>query len=223
MKWLEKLDGATKFIVAYVVQSALGGHQVPIDAGTMSVLRILDLVTDKDAAAGVVPGLERAVAKSKGIEFGSLLHQLGAEFTANPYSPAVRDILLQIEPTAKERFPRRRLAREAQHAEAAEPGKTSPAGKTPGPSPPRNQRRRPPAAAKGPAAKRKAISPPPAERGPAGQPPPWARQGLAGQPPRRETVVGGTRQTQTTLRSVVRIRALRARKTIRCLWARWPC
>ena len=77
IKWLEKLDGATKFIVAALVQSALGGHQIPIDSGTMAVLRILDLVTDKDAAAGVVPGLERAVSKSKGIEFGSLLHQLG--------------------------------------------------------------------------------------------------------------------------------------------------
>ena len=77
----------------------------------MSVLRIVDLVGDKDVAEGVVPGLERAVAKSKGIEFASLLHQLGAEFTANPFSPAVRDILLQIEPTAKDRFPQRRARR----------------------------------------------------------------------------------------------------------------
>ncbi len=130
IKWLEKLDGATKFIVASLVQSALGGHQIPIDSGTMAVLRILDLVTDKDAAAGVVPGLERAVSKAKGIEFGSLLHQLGAEYTANPYSPAVRDILLQIDPAAKERFPQRRLVRDTRKAPAEEPVQTAPAGKS---------------------------------------------------------------------------------------------
>ena len=51
VKWLEKLDGTTRFTVAYVVQAALGGHAIPIDAGTMGVLRLLDLVTDKDVAA----------------------------------------------------------------------------------------------------------------------------------------------------------------------------
>ena len=72
--------------MAYVVQAGLGGHAIPIDAGTMAVLHVLDLVTDKDVEAGVVPGLERAVAKSKGIEFGSLLHELGADYSTNPYS-----------------------------------------------------------------------------------------------------------------------------------------
>ena len=123
VKWLEKLDGSTKFTIAYVVQSALGGHQIPIDSGTMAVLRILDLVTEKDAAAGVVPGLERAVGKSKGIEFGSLLHQLGADYTANPFSPAVRELLLQIDPAAKERFPQRAAPREVRTEQAAEPAK----------------------------------------------------------------------------------------------------
>ena len=86
----------------YVVQAALGGHAIPIDAGTMAALRVLDLVTEKDVAAGVVPGLERAVAKSKGVEFGSLLHELGADYSANPYSSAIRDILLQIDPDCAE-------------------------------------------------------------------------------------------------------------------------
>ena len=72
-----KARRTTPFVVSYVVQAALGGHAIPIDAGTMAALRVFDLVTEKDAAAGVVPGLERAVAKSKGIEFGSLLHELG--------------------------------------------------------------------------------------------------------------------------------------------------
>jgi len=74
IKWLEKLDGTTRFSVACVVQAALSGHAIPIDTGTMRVLRLLDLVTEKDAAAGVVPGLERAVSKSKGVEFRSEEH-----------------------------------------------------------------------------------------------------------------------------------------------------
>jgi endonuclease-3 len=111
VKWLEKLDGSSKFIVGYVVQAALGGHSIPIDAGTMSVFRLLDLVTDKEAATGEVPGLERAVAKSKGAEFGSLIHQLAADYSANPFSPQVRDIILQIDSDAGSRFPQRRQAK----------------------------------------------------------------------------------------------------------------
>jgi endonuclease-3 len=113
-KWLAELDGTTKFTVAYVVQSALGGHSIPVDGGTVGVLRVLDLVTDKDAAEGVVPGLERAVAKNKGAEFGSLLHQLGADFSANPYSPQLREVLLQIDPECPPRFPKRRAPRVAE-------------------------------------------------------------------------------------------------------------
>ena len=119
VKWLEKMDGTSRFVVAYVVQSALDGHSVPVDAGTMSVFRVLDAVSEKEAAAGEVPGMERAIAKSKGIEFGSLLHQLGADYQANPFSPHVREILLAIDPEASERFPQRRQPRSEPAAEAA--------------------------------------------------------------------------------------------------------
>ena len=111
VKWLEKMDGTSRFVVAYVVQAALGGHSIPVDAGTLAALRVLDLVTDKEAAAGEVPGMERAVGKSKGVEFGSLLHQLGADYLANPFSPQVREILLAIDPEAAKRFPQRRQPR----------------------------------------------------------------------------------------------------------------
>ncbi len=119
--WFEKLDGSTRFTTAYVVQMALHGHSIPIDSGTMTVLRILDLVTDEDQAAGVVPGLERAVAKSKGIEFASLLHELGADFSANPYSPGVRATLCQINPDCESRLPKRRVNRTGQKTAAPAP------------------------------------------------------------------------------------------------------
>jgi endonuclease III len=109
VKWLEGLDGTSRFSVGYVVQAALGGHSVPIDTGSMSVLRLLDVVSDKDAERGEVPGMERAVAKSKGVEFGSLLHQFGVDFSTNPYSPAIRAILLEISPDVQSRLPKRRV------------------------------------------------------------------------------------------------------------------
>jgi len=123
IKWLEKLDGTTPFVVAYVVQSALGGHAIPVDSGTLRALRICELITDKDLEAGRVPGLERAVSKSKGIEFGSLLHQLGADLTINPYAASVRKLLLEINPEAEPNLPRRRAPRKpAQSAQAAGDG-----------------------------------------------------------------------------------------------------
>lgn len=113
IKWLRKIDGTTNFSVAYVVQSALGGHAIPVDSGTMRALRLLELVSDKDVEAGVVPGMERAIPKAKGIEFGSALHQLGADLTANPYSPTVRNILLEINPNITDQLPKRRAPKPA--------------------------------------------------------------------------------------------------------------
>jgi endonuclease-3 len=108
---LEKTDGTTRFAVAYVVQAALGGHSIPLDSGTLQVLRLVGLVQESDAAAGVVPGLERAIPKNIGVEFGSLLHQLGADFVTSPFTPSVHAILLEINPEVKDRLPRRRDAK----------------------------------------------------------------------------------------------------------------
>lgn len=128
VEWLTKLDGTTPFTVAYVVQSALGGHAIPIDGGTMAVLLVLGLVDEKDAKAGNVPGLERAVAKSKGIEFGSVLHEMGANYSANPYGSAIREILLTINPECESRFPKRRVKRAPAKTEKNTPSKRKSAG-----------------------------------------------------------------------------------------------
>ncbi len=106
-KWLRDL-GATPFVVAYITQAALGGHSIGLDGSMMRVMQIIDLASEKDAAEHSVPGLERAIPKSKGVEFASLLHQLGADFAANPFAPRVRDMLIEINPTAAERLPKRR-------------------------------------------------------------------------------------------------------------------
>jgi endonuclease III len=111
VKWLTKIDGTTSFSVAYVVQSALGGHAIPVDSGVLRALRLVELISAEDLEAGVVPGLERAISKAKGVEFGSMLHQFGADFTANPYSPPLHDILLEINPDVTDRLPKRRAVK----------------------------------------------------------------------------------------------------------------
>ena len=104
---LERTDGTTPFIVAYTTQHALGGHAIPVNGGLMESFRIIGTISDTEAAKGDVPGLERAIPKNQGIECGSIFHQLGVLFSKNPYSPAVRKLLLEIAPDCKDRLPKR--------------------------------------------------------------------------------------------------------------------
>ncbi len=105
---LAKLDGTTPFSVAYVVQAALGGHAIPVDQGVIEALDAADMITPEEIQSCQIHGLERAVAKPRGFEFASLLHQLGADFIANSQSPALLQILVDLNPAAAERMTKRR-------------------------------------------------------------------------------------------------------------------
>ncbi len=107
IKTLERYKGTTPFVVSYVVQSALGGHSIPTNAGGLLVLHVVGVISPAEYAKQNVPGMERAISKSKGIEFGSLLHQFGVELAASPYGPGPRKILLEIDPECKDRLPKR--------------------------------------------------------------------------------------------------------------------
>ena len=130
VKQLEKLPGTTSFTVAYVVQNALGGHSIPVNKGLLTALRTLDVITDSEAAAGNVPGLERAVPKNKGVEVGSVLHQLGVEVGKNPYGQGARKRLLAIDPGCKDRLPKRPAPPKPEKP-APEAKKPKPAAKKP--------------------------------------------------------------------------------------------
>ncbi|MEM8866197.1 MAG: hypothetical protein AAGF31_11695 [Planctomycetota bacterium] len=107
IKQLEKLPGSTRFVVAYAVQNSLGGHSIAVNDGLLTALKTLDIISDAEAKAGTVPGLERAVPKTKGAEVGSVLHQLGVEVGKSPYGQAARKRLLAIDPKCKDRLPKR--------------------------------------------------------------------------------------------------------------------
>jgi endonuclease-3 len=121
---LRSFQGVTPFVQAYVTQASLGGHAIPLDRGTLETLAILGLINEAERAEGNVPGLERAVAKNKGFEFASLLHQLGADLVANPYSTALHKLLLEIAPESKERLPKRPPKKPAEEEPAARPAES---------------------------------------------------------------------------------------------------
>lgn len=147
VKQIEKYNGATPFIVAYVTQNALGGHSIPVNQGLLQAMLTVGVVSDAEAAKNAVPGLERAVPKTRGFEISALLHQLGVELHRSPYGPVIRKQLLEIEPTCKDRLPKRPSKKD----EAAAVQPTAPAATND--APPKKSRAKPAVAA--PAKKQK--------------------------------------------------------------------
>jgi len=106
-KQIQKYNGTTNYTVAFVTQNALGGHSIPINRGLLESMRVVGVITDSEAAKGTVPSLERVVPKSKGAEVGTILHQLGVELYRSPYGSTIRKFLLEIDPSCKDRLPKR--------------------------------------------------------------------------------------------------------------------
>ncbi|QDU87533.1 hypothetical protein Pla175_08950 [Pirellulimonas nuda] len=158
---LQSFKGVTPFVVAYATQNALGGHSIPLNNGLLTALVSLDVISEAEAAKGVVPGLERAVPKNKGVEIGSILHQLGVEVGRNPYGTNARKVLLAIDPACKDRLPKKPVKEPA----AATPAK-APAAKS-GTKPPAGKAPAKPAQAGKPAAAKKSAAKPDAQAKPA--------------------------------------------------------
>lgn len=133
---LSSYDGVSPFVVNYVTQTSLGGHAVPLDAGAMGSLAVLGLVREGDKAKEGCAGMERAIPKNKGIEFGSLLHQLSADYIANPYSTNLHKILLEVDPEAKARLPKRPSKNDKKPEPEPPPAPTKGAAKPDGKSKP---------------------------------------------------------------------------------------
>jgi hypothetical protein len=127
IKLLEKHEGTTPFVVAYATQHGLAGHSIPVNDGLLQAFVAMDVVTPAEAAKRLVPGLERAVPKNKGIEVASILHQLGVEVGKNPYGQAARKLLLELDPTCKDRLPKKPVVAEPV---AVSPPRVVPTAKT---------------------------------------------------------------------------------------------
>jgi endonuclease III len=126
-KTLHKYNGTTPFAVAYVTQHALGGHAIPLNKGALITLHTVGVISDDEYAKHTVPGLERAIGKSKGQEVASLLHQLGVEVGRNPYGPGAKKLMLEIDPNCKDRLPKRPVPKPPEPPKP-EPPKLQPKG-----------------------------------------------------------------------------------------------
>ncbi len=118
-KQFEKYNGTTAFTVAYVTQNSLSGHSIPANQGLVEAMRVVGVISETEAEKGRIPGLERAIPKNKGVEIGSLLHQLGVELYRSPYGPTIRKLLLDVDPDCKSRLPKRANRKAEQEARAA--------------------------------------------------------------------------------------------------------
>lgn len=102
-----KFRGVSPFVVSYTAQVALGGHFIPLDDAMFQLMYLVGAVSEDEAAKRKVPGLERTIAKTKGVEFASVVHQLAVAFHKSPFGKEPREIVLSIASDAKDRFPKR--------------------------------------------------------------------------------------------------------------------
>ncbi len=143
----EKMPGMTPFVLSYTVQHGLGGHSIPVDYSAMVIMLSTGIATQAEAMAGKVPGLERAIPKSKGIEFAGLLHQAGIALSKDTKDKKCRAVLdsvvkdasqqlddwLASKKAAKKRAVKRKVAEKAAAEVAAQEAlaaaKAAPIGK----------------------------------------------------------------------------------------------
>jgi endonuclease III len=107
IKTLQALQGVPGFVTSFLVSTGLGGHTIPLDDGALAVLWLSGLITQEEYDSRTVAWLDRAIPKKDGKEFSSLLHQFGADLLASIHSPAIRKLILSINPDAKDLFPKR--------------------------------------------------------------------------------------------------------------------
>ena len=120
-----KFRGVSPFVVSYTAQVALGGHYIPLDEAMLQLMVVLGIVSEDEAKKRKVPGLERTIAKNKGVEFASVVHQLAAAFYKSPHNKDIRKVLVSIASDAAERFPKRGGRKKAE----PEPAKPEPKAK----------------------------------------------------------------------------------------------
>ena len=134
IKDLGEFSAMTPFILSYIVQHGLGGHAIPVNTTGMEIFYYCGVVNESERQGGKVPGIERAIPKAKGVEFGSLLHQMSLDFAANPRDPDLRAIILKLNPEAENLLPgmkkKASKATDKKASKKATPAKKKPAAAT---------------------------------------------------------------------------------------------
>lgn len=100
----EKMPGMTPFVLSYTVQHGLGGHSIPLDYSAMVIMLSTEIASQPEAMSGKVPGMERAIPKSKGIEFAGLLHQCAVALNKSTKDKTARTLLDQVSKGSSKRL-----------------------------------------------------------------------------------------------------------------------
>ncbi len=116
----ESMTGISPFVLAYLVQHGLGGHAIPVNAAAMQIMFHAGIVSEAEARSGKVPGLERAIPKSKAIEFSSILHQAAMALQADPQDKTVWEIILAVNEDAQISAPAKPAKKAGKAAAATE-------------------------------------------------------------------------------------------------------
>lgn len=97
----ESMNGVTPFVLSYLIQHGLGGHAIPVNTSGIWIMFKTGIVSESEAKTGKVPGLERAIPKSKAIEFSSMLHQAAIALAADAKSKQVWEIIWAVNKDAE--------------------------------------------------------------------------------------------------------------------------
>jgi endonuclease-3 len=101
---------ASDYVLATVIQQALGGHAIPVDEPILRALERLGVIEESADAASVRGLLERAVPKNRGTEFVDLMEELTHD-TCVPGPPdCPRCELRKICPTGQARLAAEKVA-----------------------------------------------------------------------------------------------------------------
>jgi len=118
---LESIPGGTPFSINYTAQVALGRHGIPVGNGEKRLLYVLGIIKLEDVEEREVTGLNRAITKTQGLEFASLLHKLAAAFVVNPEARKIISFIYAFAPDFRTRMPRRREPRVENSMETPKP------------------------------------------------------------------------------------------------------
>lgn len=115
IKALEEFEALTSdYVLATVIQQALGGHAIPVDAPIRRALRRLGLADPQTDDAALRAALERAVPKNRGAEFIDLMEELAQDTCVEGEPDCPRCELKKVCPTGQTRLAEQRAALKAE-------------------------------------------------------------------------------------------------------------
>lgn len=137
LKLLDEYDAfGSDYVSATVVQQALGGHAIPVDAPAQRALTRLGIVEPGSESTALRSLLERAVPKNRGVEFIGLIEDLAHDTCVEGPPDCPRCELRKICPTGRARREERPPVKTVSPAKAASPVVPAPPKGPPRPSKP---------------------------------------------------------------------------------------